>query len=175
MTKWMRNRLVALFTVLLVALALLAGCGGAKEAPKAEPAPAAATPAPAPAPQVDKAAIVKEAVVGFFGAIPPNTNMIEGAALKAKVEGKDATIYLLDIRKPEDFAKGHIAGAVNIPMGKVGAELNKFPKDKQIVVMCYSGQTSGQTVAALRIAGYNAISLKGGFPSWEKAGGAVAK
>lgn len=71
---------------------------------------------------------------------------------------------ILSIRKAEDYAKGHIAGAMNIPFGK-GMEVNfeTIPTDKPVVVYCYSGQTSSQTTAVLRVLGYEAYSLQGGM------------
>jgi len=173
MSKWMRrfSLVVSVFTM----LAFLAGCGGAKEEPAAAPAStqtetkastAPATPAPAP---VDKAAVLKDTAVAYFGNLPANSNMIDVADFKKKLDAKETGYVLVDVRSAEDFAKGAVEGAVNIPMGKLGAELDKLPRDKQIIVNCYSGQTSGQAVAVLRMAGFNAISLKGGFPSFAKA------
>lgn len=84
--------------------------------------------------------------------------------LKAMVEGKDDSIYLLSIRSAEDFGKGHIEGAQNIPFGKdMAKSFNTLPKDKVIVVYCYTGQTAGQTTATLRLLGYDAVSLNGGM------------
>ncbi|MFZ5815830.1 MAG: rhodanese-like domain-containing protein [Bacillota bacterium] len=171
MMKWMRR--MALVVSVFTMVAVLAACGGAKEEAKPAPAaPAAAEQkpaAPAKAP-LDKAALLKETAVGYFSNLPANTNMLDAADLKKKLDAKDSSFVLIDIRRPEDFAKGAVAGAINIPMGQIGANIDKLPRDKQLVVSCYSGQTSGQTVAALKMAGFNAISLKGGFPSFEKAG-----
>lgn len=75
---------------------------------------------------------------------------------------------LIDVRSAEDYALGHIAGAANIPVkGFFTAEnLAKLPSDKQIVAYCYTGQSSGHVVAALRMLGYNAFSMAFGMPSW---------
>ncbi len=71
--------------------------------------------------------------------------------------------YLVSARKADDFAAGHIQGAVNIPYGKTFVEgLAGVPTDKPVVVYCYSGQTAGQAVAAMRLLGYDAVSLNGG-------------
>ncbi|HYF94556.1 MAG TPA: rhodanese-like domain-containing protein [Symbiobacteriaceae bacterium] len=177
MLSWLRSRLFVVASLLVIVFALT-GCGGAKEEPKAAAAaPAAAAPAPTcpECPKVDKAAVLKEAAVGYFNTLPPTTHMIDAKDLKPKYDAKDASIFLLDIRKPEDFKAGHVEGFTNMAMGTIGANIDKLPKDKQIVVACYSGQTAGQTVAALRLAGYNAIALKGGFPSLQPAGFAVVK
>jgi len=85
--------------------------------------------------------------------------------LKAMVDAKDATIQIVSVRKAEDYAKGHIEGAINIPFGSgmLDAFKAQLPKDKKLVVYCYTGQTAGQTVAALRLLGYDAVSLNGGM------------
>lgn len=176
MLTWLRSRLAVLAVVLLVAFTLT-GCGGAKEEPKAAATPAAAAPAPTcpECPKLDKAAELKAAAVAYFNTLPANSNIVEAKDLKAKVDAKDATIFLLDIRRPEDFNAGYVEGFTNIAFGTLGANIDKLPKDKQIYVACYSGQTAGQAVAALRIAGYNAVSIKGGFPSLQPAGFTVSK
>ncbi|GMQ58244.1 hypothetical protein AN1V17_26390 [Vallitalea sediminicola] len=83
--------------------------------------------------------------------------------LKAMIDDKE-DFYLLSIRSSKDFGEGHIVGANNIPWG-VGMEkqFSTLPKDKTVVVYCYTGQTAGQTVAALRLLGYDAVSLNGGM------------
>ena len=84
--------------------------------------------------------------------------------LKAMVDANDDSIYILSVRKAEDFAAGHIAGASNIPFGNdMAASFSTLPMDKTIVVYCYTGQTAGQTTAALRLMGYDAVSLNGGM------------
>ncbi|MGE5678186.1 MAG: rhodanese-like domain-containing protein [Pseudomonadota bacterium] len=83
---------------------------------------------------------------------------------KALVDAKDAGVMFLSVRKAEDYAKGHIEGAANIPFGKGMEQLfNTLPKDKKIVVYCYTGQTAGQTVAGLRLLGYDAVSMHSGM------------
>ncbi|MDW7662019.1 MAG: rhodanese-like domain-containing protein [Bacillota bacterium] len=84
--------------------------------------------------------------------------------LKAMIDAKDESIYILSVRKAEDFAAGHIEGASNIPFGtSMISEFKNLPKDKVIVVYCYTGQTAGQATAALRLMGYKAVSLNGGM------------
>ncbi|ADO77551.1 rhodanese-like domain-containing protein [Halanaerobium praevalens] len=76
----------------------------------------------------------------------------------------DADLMVVSIRQPNAFAEGHIEGAVNIPWG-AGMEdyFGQLPEDKKLVVYCYTGQTAGQTVAGLRMLGYDAVSLNGGM------------
>lgn len=99
---------------------------------------------------------VKETIYKNYKISEPN--------LKQLIEDKDDSIYILSIRSAKDFAEGHIEGAHNIPWGKdMVDEFKNLPKDKKIVVYCYTGQTAGQTTAALRLLGYDAVSLNGGM------------
>lgn len=76
--------------------------------------------------------------------------------------------YLIDIRAAADFANGHIPGAVNMTAKDLFSadSLAKLPKNKQIVVNCYTGQTASQSVAALRMLGFDAYNLSYGIPGW---------
>jgi rhodanese-related sulfurtransferase len=73
--------------------------------------------------------------------------------------------YILDIRKPEDYAKGHIEGANNIFWLDLlkDKNLKKLPKDKKILLVCYVGHTSSQVLVILKMLGYDVISLKFGM------------
>jgi rhodanese-related sulfurtransferase len=82
---------------------------------------------------------------------------------KALLDAGDESIQFLDIRNADDYAAGHIEGAVNIPFAKgMEADFSTLPTDKTIIVYCYTGQTAGQTVAGLRLLGYDAVSLNSG-------------
>ena len=90
--------------------------------------------------------------------------MIGEEDAKTLVDSKDDSVLFLSVRKAEDYAKGHIEGAVNIPFAKgMQEKFDTLPKDKTIIVYCYTGQTANQVVAVLRALGYNAVSLKGGI------------
>lgn len=91
-------------------------------------------------------------------------NLITEQDLYEKMEKKEA-LFLLDIRKKEDFEENHLKGAFHCAWGEVGECIKQdvFTKDDKIIVICYSGQTAGQTVGILRSMGYNACSLKGGM------------
>lgn len=89
---------------------------------------------------------------------------VSEADAKALLDAGDKNVVFLSVRKAEDFTKGHIKGAVNIPFGKgMEQKFSSLPKDKKIIVYCYTGQTAGQTVAGLRLLGYDAVSLNGGI------------
>lgn len=102
---------------------------------------------------------------------------------KKLVDAKDSSVVFLSVRSAEDYAKGHIAGATNIPWAKgMQEKFSTLPKDKKIIVYCYTGQTAGQTVAGLKMLGYDAVSLNGGMGTkanapagWANKGFAVEK
>ncbi len=73
--------------------------------------------------------------------------------------------FVYSVRQAADFETGHIQGAVNNPFG-AGMEQNfeaQLPTDKTIIVYCYTGQTASQTMAILRLLGYDAYNLSGGM------------
>lgn len=110
---------------------------------------------------------IKAAITDYFAKAPNDTFKyfnftVEALGELVEAESDDYTI--LSIRKAEDFEKGHIAGAINIPFGKGMQEsFSQIPTDKPVVIYCYSGQTSSQTLGILRMLGYEAYSLSGGM------------
>ena len=77
-------------------------------------------------------------------------------------ENPDA-VFWVDMRSAEDYAKGHITNAVNIPYAKTGEMLEVIPMNKQVIFQCYSGQTSAQVTALANMLGFNAVSFRGGM------------
>jgi len=70
--------------------------------------------------------------------------------------------YIVSLRRSIDYANGHIPGAINVAF----SNLAKLPKDKEILVYCYTGHSSAQATAVLQVLGYDAYSLKFGMCSW---------
>ncbi len=107
---------------------------------------------------------VKAAAEAFFNAIPDKgSNIIAAPALKEKMDAEEQ-MTIVSIRQPEDYAKGHIEGAINIPFGAgMQEKFAQLPTDEKVYVYCYSGQTAGQTVGVLRMLGYDAVSVKSGM------------
>jgi rhodanese-related sulfurtransferase len=84
----------------------------------------------------------------------------------ADVAGNEDTYYIIDIRAAEDFATGHVEGAVNTTLGNVLTTATDNG-GKPILVVCYTGQSAGHAVTALRLSGYaDAQVLKFGMSSW---------
>ena len=72
---------------------------------------------------------------------------------------------LLDVRTPDEWAAGHIDGAVLIPVQELDARITELPREHPVVVYCASGVRSARAVATLRAAGYDARDL-GGMSRW---------
>lgn len=119
---------------------------------------------------------VRDAIIKYFFEMSIEENYgkfnIKPAQLKEALDSKDSNIVIVDVRKAEDYQKGHIAGVeINIPFGAgMQEQFDQIPSDKTIVVQCYSGQTASQTMAVLRLLGYQAYSLSGGTTGWTDAG-----
>lgn len=143
----------------------LGGCGNQTAAPTTAPPAATAAASPSVAQLMNSHLVNMQATAYPDGAI-----LAKAVYADISQPGGDPNIFLLDIRKPADYAAGHIQGAVNIyfhDLGKPG-NLAKLPKNKQIVVICYTGTTANQTNGMLNLLGYNAIAMKYGMSGWNQ-------
>jgi rhodanese-related sulfurtransferase len=90
-------------------------------------------------------------------------------------EKRDQGAFILDVREPDEWAQMHIPGATLIPLGELPDRLNEVPKDKEIVVVCRSGNRSAQGRDILLKAGFtNVASMTGGMTQWQAQGYPVA-
>ena len=107
---------------------------------------------------------LKELLQGYLTDTKYDWNYILPTDLyKLVKKGTPHDLFIIDLRKPEDFAKGHIKGAVNIFWLDIIKNLNKLPIDKKIVLYCYVGHTSSQVLVLLKLLGYEVLSLKFGL------------
>ena len=77
--------------------------------------------------------------------------------------------FIVDVRQPDEYRAGHIAGSKLIPLGELSKRLNELPKDKEIICVCQSGNRSGSATRTLVGAGFNAVNMQGGIISWRRA------
>ncbi|MDQ7000054.1 MAG: rhodanese-like domain-containing protein, partial [Mariprofundus sp.] len=83
---------------------------------------------------------------------------------------------MLDVRTPEEYAQGHIAGAKLIPVQILAEHLSEVPHDKQVYVYCHSGKRSARAAKLLADHGFTNIeNIKGGIVAWKEAGYPVEK
>lgn len=94
---------------------------------------------------------------------------VNAAEAKARIDG-DAPPFLLDVREPYEFKEGHIKGARLLPLGELGKRMNELPRDREILVVCRSGNRSGSATRQLAQAGFAAVNLKGGMIDWQRSG-----
>ena len=87
-------------------------------------------------------------------------------AVKMMRDEKDYII--LDVRRPDEFAEGHIPGAINVPNEEIGtAEIAKLPNKSQLIlVYCRSGRRSKEAAGKLVKLGYTNIVEFGGILDW---------
>lgn len=100
---------------------------------------------------------------------PEQIPTVSVAELPVEPPSEDGAL-LVDVREPEEWAAGHIAGAVHIPMGQFLDRIGEVPRDRDIVVVCRSGNRSAAVTAYLSRAGYPARNLAEGMLGWQAAG-----
>ena len=89
---------------------------------------------------------------------------------------RDGVVTLIDVRPGEEFAAGHILGAVNIPLDELPRRLGELPADRTVIAYCRGPYCvfAFEAVAALRAKGYDARRLADGYPQWWAARRPVA-
>jgi phage shock protein E len=78
--------------------------------------------------------------------------------------------FIVDVREPDEYAAGHIEGAVNIPLGKIVKNLDKFPDSKSapILLYCHSQKRATHALVILHELGYlKVFNLEGGYAAYE--------
>lgn len=85
-------------------------------------------------------------------------------------------LFVLDVRTPQEYAEGHVPGAVNVPQEQLASRLAEVPKDKDVVLYCKSGRRAGIAADVLAANGYTRLShLEGDMPAWVAKGRPVEK
>lgn len=116
--------------------------------------------------QVPEARVAARDWLGDTGALEPVTR----EELSRRLD--EGGVLVLDVRPEPEFAAGHIAGALNVPLGELRGRLGGLPRDVEIVAYC-RGQfcaMSPEAARFLRQQGYRARVLDGGLPEWRAEG-----
>jgi len=78
---------------------------------------------------------------------------------------------VVDVRAAEDFGKGSLPNAKNIPLAKLQERAVELKRDRPVIVVCNTGRTAGPAAARLRAAGLSDVYvLAGGLAAWREAG-----
>jgi rhodanese-related sulfurtransferase len=110
-------------------------------------------------------------LTAIFGKPVPS---LSAAELSEKLKnGKHPVV--VDVRQPDEYRGGHIAGAKLMPLGELGRKMKNLPANREIVCVCASGNRSHSATRTLIDAGYNVYNMKGGMLSWRRAGFPVKK
>lgn len=137
----------ALASILLAVAA--AACSSAT--PTASPAPTLrVSPSPTPGPASD---------------LPLEVDVATAAQMR------DAGAFILDVRELDEWVSGHIPDATLVALGSLASRAGEVPKDRDVVVVCRSGNRSAQGRDILLNAGFSRVtSMAGGMNDWAAAG-----
>lgn len=110
--------------------------------------------------------------------IAADTPRLQQAELIKRIDAKDASMVIVDVRSPEEFAAGHVPGAINLPYAHMPARLTELAaySDKDIVLYCESGVRTQQAIARMRENGFTRLfHLDGDMAKWRDAKRTVDK
>lgn len=99
-----------------------------------------------------------------------DTAKIDQSSLLKRIEKQDASMVILDVRTPEEFAAGHVPGAINIPYTHLPSRISEVADagDKDIVLYCATGIRAEMGAQRLRENGFTKLlHLDGDMTAWE--------
>jgi len=112
---------------------------------------------------------VDRLVRDYFGDVD-GLEAVESAELLTRARRRD--VVVIDVRPAEEFAAGHIAGALSVPLAQLERRLATLPRGRRIVAYCRGPYCvlAAEAVRTLRRRGRDAVRLRDGFPEWRDAG-----
>src|ERR1700751_3964245 len=84
-----------------------------------------------------------------------------------------AGAFLLDVREDDEWTAGHAPDAGHVRLGELGARLGGLPPDRELYVICRSGNRSASAAQPLAARGLNTINVSDGMTGWAAAGRAM--
>ena len=81
-------------------------------------------------------------------------------------EAKRKQLPIVDVRETDEYARGHIPGAVNFPLSDLGSDFTKLDKNTDYYLVCQSGGRSAMAAEFLSDQGFNVTTVMGGTGSW---------
>lgn len=96
---------------------------------------------------------------------------ISADTVLARTQRKDASMLILDVRTPEEYAQGHVPGAINVPYDKIDGRIEELlaSKDKDVVLYCHSGGRAAIAAKTLKGRGFDRLlHLDGDIVKWKR-------
>lgn len=112
------------------------------------------------------------AVLYCASSLAADVPRIQQAELIKRIDTKDASMVVVDVRSPEEFAAGHVPGAINVPYTHMPARLTELAAhaSKDIVLYCESGVRTQQAIARMQENGFKRLlHLDGDMAKWRAA------
>lgn len=164
----MKKNLLLVLVLVLIVVGCVSGCSDLK--PSVAPAPAK----PVTTAAVDVTPDIRQATWDAYAKVLQEVRAIQfpvdPTMAQARVSGKENSFLIIDLRAPDVYAQKHVKGAVNLSIVGLAENLANLPKDKTLLLYCYTGQSSALAMVPLKAFGYDAIFINGGFPLMERAG-----
>lgn len=98
---------------------------------------------------------------------------ISRAQVRARLAADTGSLVVLDVRTPEEYAAGHVPGAINVPYDQIASRLAELEasRERPIVVYCRTGRRAGIALQTLHDAGFiHLMHLTGDLPGWAEKG-----
>jgi rhodanese-related sulfurtransferase len=106
----------------------------------------------------------------LFGA-PGATSAPQAVDVQEASRRQAAGALLIDVRQPDEWNAGHAPNARLIPLGSLASRLAEVPRDREVVLICRSGNRSGLAQRQLLQLGYEQVfNVSGGMHAWARAG-----
>ena len=98
------------------------------------------------------------------------TPVTPGELASLLTRSEDQRPLVLDVRTPEEYAAGHVPGAMLIPHDQLAMRLEALDRDRPIIVYCRTGRRSALAETLLRQRGHDVSQLQGSWQAWQAAG-----
>jgi len=119
----------------------------------------------------EKGSSPEQRLAGFFGRTKGITRLVPASAVWESLLSGDGRYVVVDVRPAEDYAKGHVPGALSIPIDVLfrPENLARLPsREKPILLVCQSGHTESMALGGLAALGYEPWVLRFGMIGWNE-------
>jgi rhodanese-related sulfurtransferase len=120
--------------------------------------------------QVAPAGSPSDRLAAFFGRTKGITRLVPASEVWAGIQSGTGKYFVVDVRPAEDYAKGHVPGALNLPIDVLfrPESLAKLPsREKPILLVCKTGHTESMALGGLAALGYEPWVMRFGMLGWD--------